>query len=71
MVRSVVVILVCLVAASCTGLNAKAIQPLAHDVADRHDQYVEGDTSLSDLEKTTALRSSKILVDTIDESAGK
>ncbi len=50
------------------AVDADAIAGPLKAVAARHDAYVVADPSLSDPEKTTALRSSKILIEIVDEA---
>lgn len=49
-----------------TSIEASEIQPLVHIVAQRHDTYVLGDPALTQEQRDTALRSSRILVETVD-----
>ncbi len=62
-------------AVTATGCNMKkgmidvgAIESSISTVTERHDDYVEADTSLSDVEKSTALRSSELLRRIVDEA---
>jgi len=59
--------------ASCSGktLSADVLDPPIQRVLDRHDTYVILDTSLSDVERSTYLRSSKLVRTILDESMGR
>lgn len=49
-------------------VSVEAIGPSVGIMADRHDGYVAADTSLSDVERRTALRTSQILRTVIEEA---
>jgi hypothetical protein len=55
---------------SCTGMiSAASVDPLIRTVSDRHDAYVNGDQSLSQVQRETYLRSTTLLRKLLDEAA--
>lgn len=62
-------IMLCFLAACASGkkmVSAEAIDPLIQGVTNRHDSYVSADPNLTDVEKTTYIRSSQLLKKTMD-----
>lgn len=49
-------------------INADAIDGPLYRVSDRHDAYVQNDESLSDVERSTALRDTELLRKVTDEA---
>lgn len=75
-VKSVCILLVALLALSLAGcgkgkVNAAALQAPLKAVTERHDAYVKADAKLSDVERSTALRSSELLNKAMEEALGQ
>ena len=49
-------------------IKADAIAGSVHDVCERHDAYVNADPTLTPAQKQLRLRSSSLLVQTVDEA---
>lgn len=63
--------LLALAATGCSQpgmVSVSAIDAPVNAVCDRHDAYVEADTSLSDLEKETYLRTTTLLRRVVEEA---
>lgn len=61
-------LLAALAGCSSNTIRVEAIRDPIRFVADRHDAYVRADESLSDLERETYIRTSRLLRELIEEA---
>ena len=56
------------VSCETAGLRASVVAPVMKPVMDRHDDYVMGDTSLTESQQRTYLRSTEMLRQLLEEA---